>query len=212
MKKRKKETRKIVTLNNKSRKGKYIYAYKDGKGRYIRYKEAAKLARKAMKKAERTARRGITPRKAFKKGLTRARLDIHTAGNAETREAYIKLFKPLVRDAGLLRFLTENVDGNPGPLRTRFRHDIELTGETISTGTPTTKRWQVEWITIGEMLARFKTSMLAKEALISSDKLNQILDMLKVPKETRKGTGAVTEDYRIKTLTCITTFSEGDGE
>lgn len=128
---KKKTTLKIKELNNKTRKGIFVYAKQEGKrGKYYKL-EKGKTARQYRQEYEgkTTAKKGRRKRtiidEEIKTGLTEATINNGlTITRLGIHKATMKTLKPLVKDQGILKILAMNE--NITKIKHRFEHRIEI--------------------------------------------------------------------------------------
>lgn len=163
MKKKEKPVIKIVELNNKSRKGTYIYIKEKGKAKYYKYEEdipidayliqarsGKKTTKGLMQKyakvetrqgkelqqyIEQIRRRGSL-QKQIKKGMGQVTIkNVEKATQATINRAKRKLLQHLILDKQLLDIITQ--DHNLDKLKERFEYRIKVKdkeGKTLVTG------------------------------------------------------------------------------
>lgn len=136
----------IKDMNNKSRKGKYIYIKKSGvRGSYYKMKPGVKVddmvrrykrlyitKSKKVTKAETRYLKKIRKRGKISQHITRGLSktviqDVLTAGAGETKTAIDKLLKPLVKDKQIREIL--GTEENLNKLITRFEYRVKLFDE-----------------------------------------------------------------------------------
>lgn len=144
---------KVVKLNNKSRKGTFIYI-KENKipGRYYKYDPkipieayttfylskqnpnmitpSAKTFKKQYKTPKKSTikRKSVNINKAFKKGISSVTIkNARQISHFKVKKAYKTLLEPLVRDTGILNLITQ--DTNINKLKNRFQHKILFKNE-----------------------------------------------------------------------------------
>jgi aspartate carbamoyltransferase regulatory subunit len=138
-------TIKLVELNNKSRKGIYVYIREKGKhGRYYKYRgmegEIREYKKQFRSKAKGTKKR-LTVQKYLKKtkrqipikaslnsGVTTAKIkDILKSSQRELHEKKKELIRPLIKDKKILNIMA--TEENFSKLRTRLEYSVIGTDE-----------------------------------------------------------------------------------
>lgn len=161
----------------------------------MRIRKRARLAKKQARMAEKRARRAKTVKQAFKRGITRTTIDLHKLTNqAEIKEAYKKLLKPVVKDEMLIDILSE--ESNAEKFRERLFTRLTLQGQLTDTKGNLTGDygeigiWKEHGKTIGTLKKLYTTPEFEKKVQLTSDILrNEILPRKNVPPGRIETTG-----------------------
>lgn len=143
MEKREKETKiKIVTLNNKSRKGQYIYIRKEGHTHYYKYQEGIKpkgIVRHYLKELQRIRRTGTQAgrkilktkkrpiEKQIKRGILETEIKDARITTQNLHKIKEKMFKDSIKNKKLLKTIVK--DNNLEKIKHRFEIIATIHGD-----------------------------------------------------------------------------------
>lgn len=186
---------KVTKLNNKSRKGWYVYIREEGKpGRYYklntpsedknkyvkyykkRYVKKQKVDFRKMKKKYSTKKRkkGKSMKKSLKKAIGRVRVkDVHRITNKEVNEKNRKLLSKSVNDEQIMKIMIQ--EENLQKMKMRFNHQLKIyndLGKVMATDVIIGQN------TLREIIAKIRSAIMKGEVIEGSlgwVKINQKL-------------------------------------